>query len=170
MKWKNGLFNLTIALNCLLVFWALFETKITVPAWMQVIGRSHPLILHFPIALLVLYIAWSLLSYKFPPTLSKELSEILLLCTALTAVLTALAGLLLSREEGYNPESIRWHQWAGITLSVLVAILYQFRNTVRSVKWVFGFSILLAFFLLIFTGDKGAKITHGDDFLFAGML
>ena len=54
-RWKNSLFNITIALNCLLVFLLLFQDRLAVPAWLQVAGRMHPLVLHFPIVLLVLY-------------------------------------------------------------------------------------------------------------------
>src|SRR5678816_114361 len=54
-RWKNSLFNITFALNCLLLFLLLFETRISVPVWLQVVGRMHPLVLHFPIVLVILY-------------------------------------------------------------------------------------------------------------------
>ena len=54
-RWKNILFNVSFALNCLLLFLLLFENRLSVPAWLQVAGRMHPLILHFPLVLIVLY-------------------------------------------------------------------------------------------------------------------
>ena len=54
-RWKNSLFNITFALNCLLLFLLLFENRLSIPVWLQVAGRMHPLILHFPVVLVILY-------------------------------------------------------------------------------------------------------------------
>ena len=55
---KNIVFNIIFAGNCLLLFLLAAEKYIVVPAWLQVIGRMHPLVLHFPVVLLLLNIAW----------------------------------------------------------------------------------------------------------------
>ena len=57
---KNIIFNIAFAINCLLIFLLVFESRIALPAWVQVIGRMHPLLLHFPVTLLVLYVFWTL--------------------------------------------------------------------------------------------------------------
>jgi hypothetical protein len=36
MRWKNLLFNITLAINCLLCFLLLFESRLVVPSWLQV--------------------------------------------------------------------------------------------------------------------------------------
>jgi len=58
------------------------------PAWVQMIGRMHTLILHFPIVLILLSIVWELFS-GFKTMRSREqadIGDILLLVTALTSV------------------------------------------------------------------------------------
>ena len=57
-KTKNISYNITFALNCLLVFFILFGKALSIPTWLQVVGRMHPLLLHFPIVLLVVAIVW----------------------------------------------------------------------------------------------------------------
>ena len=56
LRWKNIVFNIILCLNCLLVLFVLAGDKLHIPAWLQVAGRMHPLVLHFPIVLLILYI------------------------------------------------------------------------------------------------------------------
>jgi hypothetical protein len=55
MKWKPAPVQLLIALNAMLLFLVVLDDQLAVPAWLQVIGRLHPLILHFPIVLIVAY-------------------------------------------------------------------------------------------------------------------
>ncbi|HRO70943.1 MAG TPA: hypothetical protein PK951_11205, partial [Chitinophagaceae bacterium] len=120
-RWKNYLFNAAIALNCLLVFLLVFENRFVVPAWLQVVGRMHPLILHFPLVLVVLYA----MSVIFLPPFSQKADDsyrrstgFLLLLAVFTTVITSLAGVFLSKEEGYDPEALLWHKWGGVAISV----------------------------------------------------
>ena len=115
-RWKNSLFNITIALNCLLVFLLLFQSRLAIPAWLQVAGRMHPLLLHFPIVLLVIYaIAVIVLPRQINSNEAyKNITGLLLLLTAFTAAATAVMGLFLSKEPGYDAEALLWHKWAGV--------------------------------------------------------
>ena len=123
--WKNFFFRLTISVNILLAFLLIFYDRLIVPSWLQVFGRMHPLVLHFPIVLLIICILWVLMAARFNIT-SKELipviSKILLLVVALSCAMTALMGLFLSKESGYNPESLVWHKWSGVIISWLTCL------------------------------------------------
>jgi uncharacterized membrane protein len=172
-RWKNSLFNICFALNCLLVFLLLFENRLTVPAWLQVTGRMHPLLVHFPIVLIILYALVSLISVaKKPKTDSAydSMNALLLLLTALSSVITALMGLFLSREEGYDAEALQWHKWGGIVLSIFTLGWYYFKKQLQSVKILPYFFSLLAFGIILFTGHQGAIITHGQNFILAPIM
>src|SRR5215218_5654816 len=171
-RFKTISFNSTFALNCLLLFLLIFEQRLHVPAWLQVAGRMHPLVLHFPIVLLVLAAVWeSLHVLKTPYTKeAKQLGDGLLLAAAFTAVITALMGLFLSREEGYAPDTLVWHKWSGIFISLLVLAWYAYRNTLRRIKPVLIVTILASLITITFTGHQGANITHGQDFLLAPII
>src|SRR4051812_10792703 len=115
---KNVVFNINFALNCLLAFLLLFSDQLVIPAWLQVGGRLHPLILHFPIVIIVLYVLWILFARQ--NSHYSEIAEDLLLLSSVTAVITALCGLLLSREAGYDAEALQPHKWAGCITAFLL--------------------------------------------------
>lgn len=171
--WKNYFFNTAIALNCLLLFLLLFENRLVVPAWLQVAGRMHPLVLHFPLVLIVLY---ALAVIILPPFSKKadasyhHSTDILLLLAAFTSVITALVGLFLSKEEGYDPEALLWHKWGGVAMSVFTLLWYGFSKSLHSKKVSTILAAVLALFIVIFTGHQGAGITHGQNFLLAPIM
>jgi uncharacterized membrane protein len=142
------------------------------PAWLQVAGRMHPMILHFPIVLVVSYVLYALFFQKkfSPPETALHFGEWLLLLSAFTAVITALMGLFLSREEGYDPEALLWHKWGGVSVSLLMLLWYGLRNSIAKTKTGTIAATLVSFTAIIFTGHQGAGITHGQNFLMAPLL
>lgn len=167
-RFRNILFNCCFALNCLLIFLVLMENSIAVPAWLQVAGRLHPALLHFPIALLVISFFWFLLfEKKFSGDYGKVIGDWLLLLSAFTTVVAALMGLFLSREEGYEATMLQWHKWSGLITSVVAAVWYAYRNSIRQLKILGVAFSITGLFLIVFTGHQGSVITHGENFLLA---
>ncbi len=171
-RWKNIIFNITFALNILLLFLLIFDNRIQVPAWLQVVGRMHTLFLHFPIVMLALCIFWELFSgYKKSYVgVKAEIGDELILAAAITSVITALMGLFLSREAGYTPDLLVWHKWGGVFISFLSLLWYVFRVKVRQMKPALLITSLAAMVMIVVTGHLGANITHGDDFLLAPVI
>ncbi|RXK59910.1 hypothetical protein ESA94_12735 [Lacibacter luteus] len=172
-RWKAIIFNVSILLNCLLLFLLLFESRLTIPSWLQVTGRMHPLILHFPLVLIIVY-AFAVII--LPPHKTKDevayknAVSLLLLIAAFTAVVTSLMGLFLSREEGYDPEALWWHKWGGVAIALFTLGWYAFHKQVQARKLLTLISSFFALLLIVFTGHIGAGITHGEDFLMAPMM
>ena len=181
-KTKNIAYNITFGLNCLMVFLVLFGKSLAIPTWLQVMGRMHPLLLHFPIVLLVLAAVWELfLSKKMgageatrnlteirnPKPEILSMGDFLLLSAAFTAAFTALMGLFLSQEEGYNADAIAWHKWTGVAVSLVALGWYSFKNVIRETK-LLGFAAGgLSIIAVTLAGHQGANITHGEGFLTA---
>lgn len=162
---RNILYNASFALNCLLLFLVLFESRLQLPALVQVAGRMHPLVLHFPLVLFLLALLWEgVASTRKVPILNQS-GDFLLLAAALTSVVAALTGLFLSREQGYDEQLLSGHKWGGIALSLLALLLYSLRNWMRSHSLVLRCTAVLGGALLVFTGHQGASLTHGDGFL-----
>src|SRR5687768_7812916 len=89
----------------------IFQSQLQLPTWLKIAGRMHPMFLHFPIVLLLL----SFLSLWIP---SHEQSvwnwfDGLRLIAAISAVITAVMGLLLSLEEAEVTRLLQWHKWSG---------------------------------------------------------
>jgi uncharacterized membrane protein len=166
---KSILLNVTIALACLLAFIAVFESRIVIPVYLQLLGRMHPLMLHFPIVLFLLFIAYKLIFERSIKDVASALliSEWLLLLTAFTTVLTSLMGLFLSREPGYDADALLWHKWSGIAVTAIVLAWYILNEKISG---RYGFTLLFSaagMLAVLITGHLGAGITHGDDFLLA---
>jgi hypothetical protein len=92
MKLKNIFATTLIPFNTLLLFFLILNNRLVVPAWLQVLGRMHPVILHFPIVLVLIYAAAVLFT---PKTIKSELwyiktTEWVLLVAAFAAAITAL--------------------------------------------------------------------------------
>ena len=136
----------------------------------QFLGRLHPLIVHFPIALLVLALILEIYSWKRrDPSIRSGLSIILILgaCSALVA---AVFGLLLKDQDEYNSNTLTLHQWSGIaTFVVAFASLYFFRLSHKrnNKQLTFFYRALLGLSVIGVTiaGHLGASLAHGSDYL-----
>ena len=161
--------NILLGLTLTIAFLLIFESKLVIPVWLQSIGRMHPLLLHFPIVLLLL--AMLMEFFRFKPENSENtfyatFSQNLLLSGALLAAITVVMGLFLSREEGYSGDTLLWHKWTGAGIFFLATLLYFVRNARwynAPVAWAGGGTLLIT---LILAGHYGASLTHGDNFLF----
>jgi hypothetical protein len=160
---RSAGFYLTACLNVLLIFLSIFSEKIRLPDWLMPAGRFHPLILHFPLALLLVTIA--IYVCRIPLRIQgQEIFRALFSISALTAVLTAIFGLFLSREGGYDEETLFRHQWMGVGISVLAFLVaLQFRQG-SSGLWLY-LTMIATIPVLIIGSHFGGVLTHGEDFL-----
>jgi len=130
------------------------------------------MVLHFPIVLSVLYLLYILLLQDklSPRDIAIQIGEWLLVLSAFTAAVTAIMGLFLSREEGYDAEALMWHKWGGVAVSLLLLLWYSLRNRLSATKAGTFMTAIIFFAAIIFTGHQGAGITHGQNFLLAPLL
>src|SRR5688572_19472127 len=158
-----------IPLNSLLLFFLVFEPRIVLPGWLQVFGRMHPLALHFPIVLILIY---AVITLFFPSRVRNEhwyrsAVDALLLAAALTASVTALMGFALSRNEGYDPDALAVHKWTGVLIPFLLYGFYLLRNKVIGNIHVARVISLFLAIMISLAGHHGAVITHGENFILA---
>jgi hypothetical protein len=167
MKQLNAILtNAIFALQVLLLFLVLFESKISLPPLVQTFGRMHPLLLHLPIGLLVLLGLLPLVKRELEPASSRKIQGFVLHFTALTAVATALLGLFLAQEGGYGDELDR-HKWTGIVLSWLTYGLLLVHEYGPERVRLFNGGLIAGLVLVVLTGHFGANLTHGKGYLTA---
>ncbi len=169
-RWKTVLYNIVLPLNCLLLFLAVFGETLQVPSILQVTGRMHPLMLHFPIVLLLLAIVWETAVKSKDNPLYHTTGDALLLSAALSAVVAALMGLFLSQEEGYDADALFGHKWSGVAVSLISWGWYAFRNEIRRITWLSRGIAAGSLVSIVLAGHRGATITHGEDFLWAPFI
>src|ERR1700712_3793188 len=93
--------NVLFTLNIFIVFLLLFENLLVLPHWLQAFGRMHPMMLHFPIVIIMLSMVLEFFRFR-PEYVNQQFYQgftaNLLLIGALSAAVTVIMGLFLSRE------------------------------------------------------------------------
>ncbi|MEB2777876.1 DUF1549 domain-containing protein [Algoriphagus sp. D3-2-R+10] len=136
----------------------------------QFIGRLHPLIVHFPIALIIVAALMELFTFgKFNPKIRPGIL-ILAAIGAVSAIIAAPMGWLLATNEGTTGDLLDLHQWVGIGTAGLSIVTLFFLSKIRSnpnpsqIK-VFRTSLFLTAICVAVAGHFGGSLTHGEDFL-----
>ena len=117
--------NLLYFLNVLLIFLLLVEDKVQLPVFLQVTGRMHPLMLHFPLVLLFVGILFELLTRQknFQHPAAEKITSYIFYLFAVTAALAALFGFFLYKEGSYLGDEINLHKWTGTAVSILAVLI-----------------------------------------------
>lgn len=140
----------------------LLEATETFWLW-QFLGRLHPMMVHFPIGLLLVALVLECIDWKRKSSGLRDAVSILTWIGAWSAASSVVFGLMLSNAEQSEGSTFEIHRLAGFVtfgLSVLAAFALRSKNRriYRSLLFVTVFGVSLA-------GHYGAMITHGDDYL-----
>lgn len=165
--------NLLFALNIFILVLLVAGDHLSIPLWLQPVGRLHPMILHFPIVLIIL--AMLMEFFRFRPAfaverLYDEFTTVLLLSGTLLAAITAIMGLFLSREPGYDSNSVQWHKWFGVCIVFISSGIYRLRNTSWYKAPVAQSGAVVTVCLVMIAGHYGANVTHGDNFVLGPVM
>ena len=133
------------------------------------IGRLHPLTVHFPIGLLVVaFFLEGLTIGGKRPGLRQGINWMIYL-GAIFAVLAALLGLSLRSFDDYSGELVQLHQNIGIAtavLAVITALLLQRTSKGKLPNYLaYRSGLAITVIALTVAGHMGASLTHGEDFL-----
>jgi uncharacterized membrane protein len=142
----------------------------------QIIGRFHPLVVHFPIGILFVAFFFELISrWKSYENLRPAVQPALLI-GVISAIISVITGLYLSDEGGYEDDLLERHKWLGIATAGLSVIVYGLRRGShrlfreerrKSITDLISLITLIVFVSL--TGHFGGSMTHGADYLFASV-
>ncbi|WP_395810146.1 c-type cytochrome domain-containing protein, partial [Daejeonella sp.] len=170
MKSKLNAYAVSVifCLNVLIVFLLIFEQQLVIPQWVQPIGRMHPILLHFPIALLIL--AAGMEFFRFKPenantSFYQKFTSGFFLSGILFSGITVLMGLILSREDGYDGDALLYHKWFGVSTVFLSSILFKLRDFSWYKEPIAKSGSVSLALILIIAGHFGSVLTHGDNFV-----
>ena len=134
----------------------------------QFFGRLHPLIVHFPIGLLVVALILEIYSWRRKDQTLRAGQQIILLIGMLSAFVAATFGLLLKDQDEYIGNTLTIHQWSGIATSMFaLGTWYFFRLSGQRNQLITAYRVFLVFSVIGVTiaGHYGASLTHGADYL-----
>ncbi len=153
-KWVD---YVVFGLSVFLIFCLLFDSYIEPPRLVAWFGRWHPVVLHFPIVLLLICVFLGLTNKKIP--------RLLLTIGVIFALLTAISGFFLGKETGTKGNLLFWHQWLGGLLALLAAVWYWLVGMQLQNKVYTRILQIVLTGLILFAGHYGGMVTHGEDFL-----
>lgn len=142
------------------------------------LGRFHPLVLHFPVAFLVLAGLLELsrlvpkkISFVRDLDLAKFVGPVLVL-SALSACGTVILGLLLASGEGHAGGLIESHRTRGIWVAILAclaAAVYYTDVLLKDKKYAIGYRLCLgaSVALMGLAAHDGGSMVHGPTYLSA---
>jgi uncharacterized membrane protein len=128
-------------------------------------GRMHPLLVHLPIGFLILLGVIEITDRMRRFKGVGQAREVILIVTALSAIVTITFGLMLSSAGGYDTSLLFWHKWMGITLGcgVLACCYAVWAKKPR----LYGGLLLFTLLILVPASHFGGSMTHGKNYLTA---
>jgi len=154
---KRWVDYIIFGLSVFLVFCLIFDSHIELPRLVGWLGRWHPVVLHFPIVLLLICV--------FLGLFGKNIPRILLTCAVTFALITAISGFFLGKETSASGDLLYWHKWLGGALALMTAIWYWLDGMQLQHKIYTKVLQVVITGLIFFTGHYGGMVTHGEDFL-----
>jgi mono/diheme cytochrome c family protein/uncharacterized membrane protein len=134
----------------------------------EFLGRLHPLVLHIPIGV---YVLLFLLQFVMRSLRDRDdIIHSILIIGALSAVVAAAFGWLLSLEGDHAGETLEWHRWLGVAFSVsciLLAVVHLFTVKGRIPRRIYHLIFIFNLLLMSAAGHYGGNLTHGEGYLFS---
>jgi uncharacterized membrane protein len=166
-KTKSLFISIVFCIQVLLIFLLLFESRIELPAWLQVAGRLHPAIVHLPIGFLFFLVIVLLFRKQFKRKALDKFILVLLLFASLTASMAALFGFFLSQQGDYGPDALLLHKVSGVMLSIFCfGSVLALAGRERTRPLYVGLGVLSLGFVVL-AGHTGANLTHGANYILA---
>ena len=145
------------------------ETTTTFWLW-EFLGRLHPMMVHFPIGLIVAALVLEILTLGGKRQNLRDGIYWMLLIGTLTAFLSVIFGLILHNVENQSGEWVEYHEWGGILTAMISGLAlffyqkFQRKNSASDLRF-YRVALGAAVVILTITGHLGAGLTHGKDYL-----
>ena len=137
-------------------------------AWLQMLGRLHPLAVHLPIGILIVLPVLEIAGRRRAGQSSGlgEAAGFLLAVAAGCSVAAVLLGLMLAHGGGFTRVAVSKHMWGGVWVAVAVLGCMLLRplwvsGRVAVYPWLLGGSVLL----LGWASHQGGALVYGPNYL-----
>jgi uncharacterized membrane protein len=134
-------------------------------AWLQFLGRFHPLVIHVPIGLLVLLPVLEFAGERRPAL--REAAGLVLGLAIFGCIASVALGYLLALGSGDSGVVVVRHMWGGIALTISAMLCFLVRPlwTSGGVQRVYPALLTAMLLLLTWTAHQGGSLTHGRNYL-----
>jgi len=144
-----------------------------VPSPLTLFARAHVVVVHFPVALLMLLALIEVLRWRRKTGSMDQTVAFIAVITALSSIVAIVQGLMLEGDghgDGAHARLLFLHKWLGIVTGVVaigtavIAFRRQLGDTPGLTKLYRAF-VLPGAALVSLTGHFGGQMIHGEDYL-----
>jgi uncharacterized membrane protein len=166
-KYKRTALALTLFIPAFFLLALPYYRPGELPYFLLLLGRFHPVILHFPIVLIILALLLEILRRK--NILKADYVVTVILVAAAISTLVAIgSGFLLFSSGDYTGNLLNQHLWIGVVtgacILITVAFYFVYRNTTKLYPFYIG-ALLISNGAVAYTSHLGGSLTHGEDYL-----
>ena len=166
-NWATGAIIVSFVLAILLLILPGYRPEDT-PLFLLLLGRFHPLILHFPIVLILLALVFEIARRRQWVKQTDRIILVVLIAAALLTLVSVLAGFFLYASGEYSGQLMDQHFLAGAITGTAIFLTLGFfglyRRNPRYYLFYFAF-LVISNVAVAWTGHLGGSITHGADYL-----
>lgn len=142
----------------------------TAPEIVFFFGRFHPLIIHFPVVLILLSLIFEAINRSGISKISSSVIGLILGLALIGSLFSVGLGFLLYYTGEYSGETMQQHLWGGILLTASVSVamyllLYYLQSGSNSIYTGYLSCLIGANLILIYTSHHGGSLTHGSEYL-----
>lgn len=152
----------------------------TLDTWLEVFGRGHIVLVHFPIAILMVALLFALFGWRKSTETSRGGGGAIIGLTLLgflSAAAAAGSGWLYEYFEfgGGDDQTMGWHRWLGVATAVvavvsLILVIAGRDGQKRGLRNGARLALLAGALLVGFAGHYGGAMVHGDNHLWAPLM
>jgi uncharacterized membrane protein len=145
-----------------------FYTPGDVPYLLLTIGRFHPVILHFPIVLIIVAMILELMRRSRMLMKADFVITAILVAAALSAIVAIASGYLLYASGDYSGALLERHLWIGVITGVSIlftAACYFLNRNSKKFYPLYFTGLLISNCAVAYTSHLGGTLTHGENYL-----
>lgn len=167
-KFRRPAFIIALFLPGILLLALPFYRPTELPFIFLFLGRLHPLILHFPIVLIILALLFEIGRHFQVLKMTDGVVMVVLIAAAVSALVSIGAGFFLFASGDYSGKLIEQHFWAGtitgVAILTTVSLFVTYWSTSRFYP-MYVAALLTSNVAVAYTSHIGGSITHGQDYL-----
>lgn len=144
------------------------------PSPLTLFSRAHVVMVHFPVALLMVMALIEVLRWRRPTSSMDQTVAIIAVIAALSAIVSVVQGLMLDGDSSdgvsEHARTLALHKWLGITTAIfaiaaaVIALRRQLGDTI-GLSRIYRALVLPGAALVSLTGHYGGQAVHGPDYL-----
>ena len=136
------------------------------------LGKLHPLVVHFPIAFLLLAFLLELFTSLKKKTAPSDRTYLVLSLALISTIVAALLGWINAWNQSYSGEledTLFYHCWSGVAVTVLVILTFIFafiskRKNTKAWFEKYRTSLILSSVLICLSSHYGTILVYGNDY------